>query len=238
MKTIVLIHGAWHGAWCWDRLIPYLDGNNTRILAPELQWHESPGQSLSDNGIPAYILDLCSTIKELGCRVVLAGHSFGGMVISQLAELLPDRIEALIYISGFLLENGQCINDTEPLMSGSLAQADMKLTRDKNTVYIPGHALRGALYGDCTEDDYRFAAGRIRPQPLSTFQTRVNITVNRFGSIPLHYIECTRDRAIPASAQRMMYSRWDCASIHSLDSAHSPFFSMARDLAAILLHLS
>ena len=208
--------------------------NNVNVITPDISWHDEINQTSSDLSTVSYMQDLCKLVIALDKPVVLAAHSMGGMIISQLSELIPDQVESLIYISGFLLKNGQCINDTASLMSGSLIQPNLRLSGDKKNILVPDSILRPGFYADCSEDDYLVAKSRILPQPVSTFSIPIRLSQQNFSSIPCTYIECLQDQAIPLTAQRSMYTDLGCDTVHSLDCSHSPFFSQAGALAKLL----
>jgi len=234
MSSYVLVHGAWHGAWCWNKLAPLLKSAGHHVSTPDL-----PGYG--DDNIPAgnittsmYVNAVSQTVLEQNQPVTLVGHSMAGMIISQVAEHIPDQIKNLVYVTGFLLENGECIRDIESRVTGSLVSPRLVLSPDKRSLLVPPDIIREAFYGDCTDAEFDFASSRLQPQPILPFITPIHITRTRFGSIPRHYIECLLDRALPVSAQKAMYQKAGCETIHTLDAGHAPFFSKHRDLAEIL----
>jgi pimeloyl-ACP methyl ester carboxylesterase len=238
MNTFVLLHGAWHGPWCWKKLIPLIESKGGKVIAPEIDWNNNNSVSLNDETTPAYIEDICKQIRMIGKPAVLVGHSMGGVVISQIAEVIPEHILLLVYISGFLLANDQCVNDTETLMTGSLIQPRLKLSKDKKNILVPTSILREGFYSDCSDDDYHFALSNICPQPVASFITPIKISQERFGKVPRIYIECLQDKAIPISAQKKMQRDFECNHVHTLESSHTPFFSKTTALYEILLNLA
>ena len=112
--------------------------NNVNVIAPDISWHDEINQTSSDLSTVLYMQDLRKLVIALDKPVVLAAHSMGGMIISQLAELIPDQVESLIYISGFLLKNGKCINETASLRAGSLIHPNLKLSGDKKIILSIG----------------------------------------------------------------------------------------------------
>jgi pimeloyl-ACP methyl ester carboxylesterase len=237
MKTYVLIHGAWHGSWCWQKIIPFIQSNGDRVIAPDIDWNNNKTIHTSHNSTPTYVKNLCNQIRKLDKKIILVGHSMGGVVISQIAETIPEHIQLLVYISGFLLANGQCVNDTESLMADSLIQPYLKLSRDNKNILLPTSKLREGLYKDCSLEDYNFALANICTQPITSFTSPIQIADNRFGKISRTYIECLQDMAIPLSAQRIMHGSMKCQAVHSLNSSHAPFFSQSETLSKLLLKL-
>ena len=232
MKVYLLVHGAWQGSGCWEKVASKLQAAGHFIITPELPWDNYIDK---DDRYPFNVCidHLVETIQDYE-SIIAVGHSIGGIFISQLAEAIPDRIVSLVFISGFLIPDGQCANDTASLMSDSLASRNMSLSKDKNNIVLSKKVLRDALYNDISDEDYLFAEEQYCDQPLWTFQTPVSLTESRFGGIPKFYIECLKDNAIPVSAQRVMQESWKCQKTYSLNCSHSPFYSMPDELAGIL----
>ena len=235
MSTYVLVHGAWHAAWCWKHVAPILRSAGHQVYTPDLPGHGEDRSAVRPVKPDEYEDAICHLISGLDGPVILVGHSMGGIVISRVAERMPQYASQLVYISGFLLMDGQCINDLEDRMEGSLAAPNMVLSRDRAFLMLPRNIIRSGFYHDCNESDYEYALARIQPQPLLPFITPIKLTTENFGSVPRYYIECLQDRAVPPACQRMMYTSTKCVQIFQLDCGHSPFFSMYNELIAILL---
>jgi pimeloyl-ACP methyl ester carboxylesterase len=226
-KTFVLIHGAWHGAWCWHKLTPLLEASGARVIAPDLSSMES--------------LDDCaarvSGIVEREPAVVLLGHSRGGAVASRVAELVPDAIRSLVYLSAYLLPEGGNVAEEARRDAGSLVVPNLVPVRRGLTCVIRDEVLRETFYGECTDEDFRYARARLTPEPLRLLATPVRTTAGRFGRVPRAYIETLRDRAVTHAAQRRMQSVLPCDPVFTLDTDHSPFLSQPEALARILISI-
>jgi pimeloyl-ACP methyl ester carboxylesterase len=116
MSTYVLVHGAWHGSWCWKRVRRALQALGHEVFTPTLTGVGERSHLLSPQvNLDTHIDDVVNLIRwEELTDVVLCGHSYGGCVISGVADRIPDRIGALVYLDAFVLENGQSLHDTLP----------------------------------------------------------------------------------------------------------------------------
>lgn len=117
MSTYVLVHGAWHGSWCWARVRKALQAQGHDVFTPTLTGVAERSHLLSPQvNLDTHIEDVVNLIRwEELSQVVLCGHSYGGAVISGVADRIPDRIAALVYLDAFVLEDGQSLHDALPL---------------------------------------------------------------------------------------------------------------------------
>jgi pimeloyl-ACP methyl ester carboxylesterase len=116
MSTYVLVHGAWHGSWCWKRVRRALEGQGHEVFTPTLTGVGERSHLLSrEVNLETHILDVVNLIRwEELWNVVLCGHSYGGVVVRGAADRVPERIGALVYLDAFVPENGQSLHDTLP----------------------------------------------------------------------------------------------------------------------------
>lgn len=236
-STFVLIHGAWHGAWCWHKLVPLLTARGHRVVAPDLPSmgdDPTPASSVTLDSWARFVADLVAVQLE---PVVLVGHSRGGIVISQAAELVPERIARLVYLSGYLLRAGETLADAARADEGSLVPANMIPAASGVTCTMRPRAVRDAFYGHCGDADVEFARARLSPEPLKPLVTPLTVTPERFGRVPRAYIECRDDKTVSHAAQRLMHARLPCDQVFTLDGDHSPFLSAPQDLARILISI-
>ena len=107
MATFILIHGAFHGGWCWDKVKPILEQNGNTVVAPDLPSHGADRTSIADVTLALYSERICEVLEQQSEKVILVGHSLGGLSITQAAEERPDDIGLLVYLTAFLLKNGE-----------------------------------------------------------------------------------------------------------------------------------
>ena len=235
MTTMILVHGACHGGWCWDRLVPHLEAKGLRVLAPDL-----PDLPLTEKDPVARWGEIVAEMAEREARkdrVVVVGHSRGGVVISTAAEKAPDAISGLIYLAASLLPDRQTMTGAwraftdQPAIWVSPDAEGLSFTVTKG-VY---HRLF------CPMSDAETAAAgeaRLRPEPIASFTTPIRTGVGNFGRVPRAYVETTRDLIIPLAFQRSMQAALPCSQVATLDADHLPFFAMPERLADTLAALA
>src|SRR5215813_9903475 len=130
MATFVLVHGAWHGGWCWQKVIPLLEAADHAVYAPTLTGLAERACELSpDVGLDTHIQDVVGLLQDKDLHeVILVGHSYGGMVITGVVDAVPERIAHLVYLDTFVPRDGESMVDVSPLVIRLLlrrqAQAD------------------------------------------------------------------------------------------------------------------
>jgi pimeloyl-ACP methyl ester carboxylesterase len=165
MSTFVLVHGAWHGGWCWKRVRRSLQAQGHEVFTPTLTGVADRSHLLSrEVNFETHITDVTNLIlwEELS-DVVLCGHSYGGAVISGVADRIPDRVGALVYLDAFVLQNGQSVQDVLPAGQQQLGE-DWKVPPIPAEVFHVNANDRDWVNRQCTV------------QPLATFQQPIRLT--------------------------------------------------------------
>lgn len=235
MASFLLVHGAWHGGWCFDRLVPLLEARGHVVAAPTLPGIGGTDLELAGTTLDQWASFIAGQARTLSGPVILVGHSRAGIAISAAAEQDPGAFAALVYLTAFLVPPGQSMFDVresfprDPVFEGGLSEA----ARGAALSITPEAAI-AAFYGDCAPADQDWAAGQLVPEPIGPMVAPLALSDARYGSVPRHYIECTRDRAIPIAQQRDMQAALPCASVVTLESDHSPFLGMPGELAQAL----
>jgi len=237
MSTFVLVHGAWHGAWCWHKVSPLLQSRGHTVLTldlPALGVDRTPVQSVT---LQSYADRVCETLSACGEPVRLVGHSMGGIAITQAAEAMPDKIKMLVYLTAFLLPSGKNLLDIAQVDSKAKVLPNLVMAPDQSSAMVRDDVLEDVFYADCSPSDLALARSLLVPQASVPFATPIQTTPGRWGAVPRVYIECTDDHAISIASQRSMHTLLPCSRVITMSTSHSPFLSAPQALADHLLSL-
>jgi pimeloyl-ACP methyl ester carboxylesterase len=239
MTTFVLIHGAWHGGWCWDLVGRELKMRDHRAIAPDLPGLGDDCTPLKDVTIASWADHIANLVRQEREQVVLVGHSRGGVVISEVAERVPDAISSLVYVAAFLIPNGKSLHEMLALGEPrEVARDAISMQPDGLSSVIPAHRVDSIFYNTTPPDLQARAANKLTPEPMMSFITPVQVSDARFGRVKRAYIECLQDNAIPIEIQRAMQKTLPCSPVITLDCDHSPFYSQPAALADALVTIA
>ena len=234
MSTLVLVHGAFHGAWCWDKVVPLLEQAGHEVVRFDLPGHGEDGTPAVEVTLEAYADRLVEALDALPEPAVLVGHSLSGTVISQVAEMRPEKIEKPVYLCALLLPSGKSAIEASQEDSDSVILKNAQVEEDRGRIILAEEGMREALYHDCPEEDFERARRLIGPQPLAPLGTPVEVTEDNFGSVRRTYVHTTQDRAVSPAAQEKMYAELPCEKVVSMATGHLPFFAAPEELAGHL----
>jgi pimeloyl-ACP methyl ester carboxylesterase len=234
MARYVLVHGAWHGAWCWDDVAADLRAAGHDVEAIDLPGHGADATPHDAVTLDAYAQRIADALGEDGEQVVLVGHSMGGIAITQAAELRPERIAKLVYVTAFLPRDGESLKSLAELPENAHDNVMPNAEIVPPDAILPAWAAKAAFYNRCTDEQADAALARLNPQPLPPLVTPVAITDDRARAVERHYVACTDDQAIPIVLQRRMVAESPCATVAEIDADHSPFLSTRAELVRAL----
>jgi pimeloyl-ACP methyl ester carboxylesterase len=236
MSRYVLVHGAWEGAWSWEAVVPQLEAAGHQVVNVELPGSSANMKPLSEVSLDAYVAAVGAALADSDDPVVLVGHSLGGTVISQAAERFPDRIERLVYVTAFLIEDGA--NALETMQSDANGQLlpRLEFAEDESYAKVAEEVWREVAFHDATEAAIEAALPRLaEKQSTQPFVAKLQLSHERFGSVPKSYIRTGLDRILTPALQDRMLQNWPVEQIVSIDAGHFPALSMPEELAAALL---
>jgi pimeloyl-ACP methyl ester carboxylesterase len=238
MATFVLIHGAWHGGWCWYKVVARLQAAGHQVLAPDLAGLGRDTTPLQDVTLARWVDQVAALVASQPDPVVLVGHSRGGIIVSEVAERLPERIAHAVYLAAFMVQDGQSLMDIARTNTASkLAGATVFDAATRSTT-VREELIAPTFYAGCSADDVALASLLLRPEPAAPMATPLALTAARYGRVPRTYIECEQDQAVSLDVQRAMQQAQPGTRVVTLPTDHSPFLSAPDALCAHLLALA
>jgi pimeloyl-ACP methyl ester carboxylesterase len=237
--TFILVHGAWHGSWAWDTIIPRLKAAGHDAIAVDLPGNgrdKTPPQNVT---LDLYAAHVAAIVDAVSGPVVLIGHSMGGMTVAQTCELRPGRIALAIYLCAFVLPDGMSVLEfygqyLQPWMRG----AHSRVTQDaEGRSSIDPAAAVEVFYHQAERSLAEAAARRLTPQPEGARRSSAHLSAERFGVVPRVYIEARDDRSVHLPLQKQMQAMTPFVASYGLDSDHAPQLSQPDALIELLLNV-
>ncbi len=245
MATFVLVHGGWHGGWCWQKVIPFLETAGHEVYAPTLTGLAERASLLTpDVGLDTHIQDVVGLLQEKDLDgVILVGHSYGGMVITGVVDAVPERIAHLVYLDTFVPRDGESMADISPMTIRLLSKQAQghgdgwQVPPQKEMPFGLG------IYGVKEEPDLSWVRSKVTPQPLKTFEQPLHLKNPRIVSTkPRTHIYCTGGGFFYSFMQRIVGRRalpptepgW---RLRQLPTSHDAMITMPRELANLLLEV-
>ena len=251
---VVLVHGGSHGAWCWDPMLPFLDGP---VLAVDL-----PPKALRRGGMdaadPASVAQLAALkIADLAesiiadvdaagfARFVLVGHSMAGLSLPEVARRIPDRVAHLLFVSASIPPDGGCVIGTLPeevreFTREAVARAEEGALGSAGV--LDDETARFMFCNDMDEEQTRFVLDRLGPESVSL----ISEPVSRAGvppELPKTYVRLSRDQSLPPDTQSAMIANLEASpggavEVLELDSGHNVMVSHPAELAAVVARIA
>ncbi|GJD48436.1 Haloalkane dehalogenase [Methylobacterium crusticola] len=233
--TFVLVHGAWHGGWCWVRVADRLRAAGHRVLAPTCTGLGERAHLLDRNlTLDTFGRDVAGVIVAEELRdVILVGHSFGGLAISAVADAMPERLRHLVYLDAMIVEPGRAPFDVLP---PEVAAARRRAAAESSgSLSLP--APPAAAFGVLDPDDAAWVERRLTPHPLGTYESPLTIRGPVGNGLPRTYVDCT-DPSYPAlDGVKAWVRRQPGWGWRELATGHDAMVSAPDALAALLCGL-
>lgn len=185
--VFVLVHGAWHGGWCWQRVAKRLRAQGHTVYTPTLTGLGERKHLINpDITLNTFVQDIANVlVYEDLTQVVLVGHSFGGLAITGVADIMPERLRKLVYLDAFILDSGVTTFDTLPDDVVTL------LKSTANQLPVPAlQAPRPQALGLSTAEDIAFIESRLTPQPLGAYESSLQLENPIGNGLPCTYVHC------------------------------------------------
>lgn len=233
-QTFILIHGAWHASWCWGRVAKELSLQGHKVLMPDLPGHGRNKQRSHGVGLADYVTSVLDLIQQQAEPVTLVGHSMAGLIISEIAERVPQAIRELVFIAAYVPYN-QCSlfslaqdlesNNVTPLLIIDETLQEIRLQDSPD--------LGSVFFNRCSRQDAQEAMSQLHAQPLRPFMEPVNIG-EHFMRAAKRALVCRYDQALLLSDQLRM-SRDVTENIIYLDADHAAYYSAVGQIVDALL---
>ena len=230
----ILVHGAWHGGWVWKEVKESLQKQGYNVTCPTQTGLGERKHLLSLKiTIDIFIDDIVNhiLIEDLS-NIILVGHSFAGSTISGVADRLKDRINRLIYLDAVILSNGQSPFDIAP---DTIVKERIALAQNsENQMSIPPPSPEG--FGVFDQRKAITLAKNLTPHPISTFQSKLNITNEIGNGLPLSYIFCTNPiyKSLESSREIVRQKKWP---MFELNASHDAMYTHPKETLNLLMKI-
>jgi pimeloyl-ACP methyl ester carboxylesterase len=233
VTTFVLVHGAWHGGWCWDRVAPELRAAGHEVHTPTLTGLSERAHLVSPQvGLDTHAEDVVRLIDVLGLRdVVLVGHSYAGQVITAVADRRPEAIARRVHLDAFVGGDGEAARD---LLPEQVAHHWAESARDQGFGWlVPVRSLK--VLGVTDQADIDWLTPRLTPHPWKTYTDPLRLT-GAADDVPGAFVECVSwMRVFQEQSERAHRRGWP---IRTIDTGHEAMVTAPKALAGVLLDLA
>ena len=236
-STFVLVHGAWQAPYVWESVRAQLLDAGNKVIVVELPGHGSdmtPPHLLSLDVYRDKVVDALSGVEG---KIILVGHSMGGMVITHVAEKVPSKIRKLVYMGAFLPTSGQSLDELANTDPDSRLGPQLTLSDDKLTLDVKRDSLTYLFISDGTQADKEKVIANYRAEPVIPFTNKVTLTNERFGAVEKVYIKTLKDIVISPGLQDRMIAGAGIKTVYQIETSHSPFLAQPKAVADLLLKI-
>ncbi|WP_409180121.1 alpha/beta fold hydrolase [Amycolatopsis sp. VS8301801F10] len=233
MSTFVLVHGAWHGGWVWQRVIPALRAAGHEVLAPTLTGLSDRAHLITPQvGLSTHVQDVVAMLEAHDARdVVLVGHSYAGQVITGVADRVPERIALRIHLDAFVGDDGDAAIDLlPPAIAGHYRES---VEGPGFGWLVPVRSL--SKLGVTDEADVDWLTPRLTPHPWLAYTEPLRLT-GKGDQVPAAFVECVEwMRVFTPQAEKAAALGWPT---HEIAAGHEAMVTAPDELGALLLEIA
>lgn len=231
-KTYVLVHGAWYGGWCWDKVAQSLRAQGHTVSTPTCPGVGELAHLLSrDISLTTYITSITNHILYQGISdVILVGSGFAGVVISGVADRIPHLIHSLVYVDGMVLASGQSVFEAQPAAITRKRQEQV-LTLGKGMA-IPAPPVND--YGKLDSETLAWVNKRLTPHPVGTYEEKLVLNNPLGNGRPRIYLDCAAspfEPLVEVKRQLRQQAGWNWVE---LDAHHDPMITDPQAVSTFL----
>ncbi|WP_090374496.1 alpha/beta fold hydrolase [Dyadobacter sp. SG02] len=237
-KEFVLVHGAWQAPYVWQSVKTSLEGQGNKVTVVELPGHgndQTPPEKIT---LDTYKEKVIAALSAIDGKAILVGHSLGGMIISSVAEAMPEKIEKLVYVAAYLPASGQTLDSLAHTDPDSQLGGAGVLIFNSVTVDVKQNQIVNLFIQDGTPDIQNLVLKNYRTEPLIPFINPVTLTEQNFGSVEKIFIKTLQDHVVSPSLQARMITAGGVKAVFQINTGHSPFLSKPDSLTALLVQAS
>lgn len=238
-KNYVLVHGAWQAPYAWQAVKTNLEKQGNKVIVVELPGHGSDNTSPATITLDLYKQKVIDAISTIDGKVILVGHSLGGMIISSVAEAMPSKIEKLVYVAAYLPTSGQTLDQLAHMDPDSQLGVEGNLIfNNDGTVDVKSDQIVNLFIQDGTPEIQNLVVNNYRTEPLTPFINPVVLTAQNFGLVKKAYIKTLHDHVVSPYLQNKMIETGKVKSVYEINTGHSPFLSQPNELSSILTKIA
>lgn len=232
--TIALIHGAFENAGIWQGVEAGLKADGYQVIVPTLPGRPGNPATPDKVSLNLYRDTVLSAIDSAKGSVVLVGHSFGGIVISDVAEAKPSKILSLIYLAAYLPKDGDSLLSLATEDKEAKIGPQLKIDKTHGMASVAITARADLFANDGSEQLRQKIPGLILDEPLGPLATPVKLTAARFGSIPKYYIHTSKDQVVSPWLQASMVASTPVKNELTLNTGHTPFLTDVSGVVRVI----
>ncbi len=237
-KTFVLVHGAWQGSYVWNDVKAQLEKKGQIVIVVELPAHGDDLTSPASVSIDVYRDKVISAINSANGKVILIGHSMGGVVVSAVAEKIPASLEKVIYIGAFIPGNGQSLLDMALQDAQSQLGPSLIPSADQLTLDVKHENIVSIFCQDASASNQQLVLSKYRVEPAIPFTNKLVLSDANFGNVDKYYIHTLQDHAIGTDLQNKMVAGANISKVYSIDTGHSPFLSKPDEVTNLFMTIA
>ena len=232
-KIFVFVHGAWSAPYAWQTVKNYLLKTGHQVYLIQLPGHGQDAADPKTLHMESYIKYVSDSITAIGRNVILVGHSIAGMIISGVAEKIPDLIEKLVYVAAYVPVSGQSAYALSLLDQQSLLGASLLVSEDQSQFDIKRDDIINIFCQDGAQGVQQLILDNYRSEPAAPSSDPVVLSKDRFGKVTKFYIQTLQDHGIGNVLQKEMIGGAAITNIYQVESGHFPSLSKPEELSDI-----
>jgi pimeloyl-ACP methyl ester carboxylesterase len=232
--TVVLVHGAFEDAQVWQGVKQGLKADGYDVVAVNLPGRPSSPLPVNQVSLDLYRETVLQAMTSIKGPVVLVGHSFGGVTISNVAESVPAKVKSLVYVAAYLPKDGESLFTLATSDKDSKVGPHLQIQKDKGIASVDYSARAELFANDAPPEIKKVIPDLIIDEPLAPLATPVHLTAQHFGKVDKMYVHTAKDEVVSPSLQKKMVEQTPVRQEVTLNTGHTPFITDVPDLVSAI----